>query len=372
MKIILACFLHLDELPPMMTILKIISKKYEVLYIGVDDCSDSYKKLFGEKVSFTNLLKRNLSDTDRLTDKIRNKIYWKTYNHYLRKCSSIIERNYVEGDLVWIHHEYSLMHMRELELPYYLTMYELHKDIFKDRCKLKERIGKAEKVIVPEYARAAIVQACVGLKDLPTVIPNKPYDYEKRLTKLDNNPIDRIVEKAHSERKKLIIYSGIFLRERKLDPFIESVRRLSDKFVMVLIGRKSEYLEELLSRYPEVKYLGFYDPPMHLSIIEKADVGILTYVADSGSINPVFCAPNKIWEYAKYGIPMLCNDIPGLKYTVEYNQFGYCCDINSIDSICDALKRIFKEYEQLSRNAKDYYITVDMENIVLDLVGGKL
>ncbi len=370
MKIILACFLHLDELPPMMTILKIISKKYDVLYIGVDNWSDSYKKLFGEKVTFINLLKQNVSNTDRLIDKIRNKIYWKTYHHYLRKCSSIIERNYTEGDLIWIHHEYSLMHMRKLDLPYYLTMYELHKDLFKDRCLLKERIKKAEKVIVPEYTRAAIVQACVGLDNLPAVIPNKPYDYEEKLTRLTNNPIDGMVERAHDEGKKIIIYSGIFLRERKLEPFIESVRKLKDKYIMVLIGRKSEYLEELLSRYPEVQYLGFYDPPAHLSVIEKADVGILTYVADCGSINPVFCAPNKIWEYAKYGMPMLCNDIPGLKYTVEYNHFGYCCDINSIDSICGALERIFDEYVQLSRNAKDYYATVDMEDIVLELAGG--
>ena len=67
---------------------------------------------------------------------------------------------------------------------------------------------------------------------------------------------------------------------------------------------------------------------------------------------------------------MLCNDIPGLKYTVEYNRFGYCCNINSIDSICNALERIFDEYVQLSRNAKDYYAAVDMEDIVLELVGG--
>ena len=87
---------------------------------------------------------------------------------------------------------------------------------------------------------------------------------------------------------------------------------------MVLAGRESDYLKELLIKYPDVKYLGFTVPPKHLSIVKLADIGILTYVADSGSINPVFCAPNKIWEYAKYGIPMLCNDIPGLKYTVEY------------------------------------------------------
>lgn len=100
------------------------------------------------------------------------------------------------------------------------------------------------------------------------------------------------------------------------------------------MGRESDYLHELQKEYPNgFEYLGFIKPPHHLAIQKYCDIGILTYVSDTGSINPIFCAPNKIFEYARLGMPMLCNDIPGLKYTVESSDMGYCCDINDTDDI---------------------------------------
>lgn len=369
MKIILVCFLHLDELPPLMTAIKVLAEKHRIFYIGVDDYNESYQELFGNNVEFINILGREAKAGSNIKSRIDRFLYWRIYPLYLAKANAVVKYNYNSDDLLWIHHEYTLMHMRKLNIPYYLTMYELHPDLFKPDCELKKRIKMADKVVVPEYARAAIVQACVRLKKLPNIIPNKPYEYELSATELDDNPMQKLMQSAHAEGRKIILYSGIFLRERKLDTFIEAVQRLSDKYVIVLVGRKSEYLDELIKKYPVVKYLGFYNPPLHLSIIEKADVGILTYVADSGSINSVFCAPNKIWEYAKFGIPMICNDIPGLKYTVEYNNLGYCCDVNSIDSICDALNNIYDHYEELSENALDFYKTVDVKRDILKLIG---
>ena len=367
-KIILVSFLYLDELPPMMTVLKVLSKNHKILYIGVDDLTDTYKNLFGNNIKFINISNGEMSNGNGILSKCKRYIQTKSRDFKWKRVNKIIEKNYCSGDLLWIHHEFTLMHLRRLTIPYFLTMYELHQDLFKKKSELKYRVKKAKKVIVPEYTRSAIVKACAGLNDMPVVIQNKPYDYNLVKTRLENNPMKDIVEKAHAEKKKVILYSGIFLRERKLDTFIEAVRNLNDKFEVVLMGRKSQYLDELLENYPFVKYIGFFNPPSHLSVVEMADIGILTYVADSGSINPVFCAPNKIWEYAKYGIPMLCNDIPGLKYTVEYNKFGLCCNENSIDSICNALKRICDNYQKFSENAFNYYKTVDIEKDILQVI----
>lgn len=371
MKIILVCFLHLDELPPVMTAVKALSEKYDVVYIGKDDKTEGYCRLFGEKVQFINVLGEKVKAGIDQYSRVRRAVYRRLYMVDLHHAYRVIRNHYAPGDLLWIHHEYTLMNMKPLDIPYYLSMYELHPDLFRQDTELIRRVRAAGRVIVPEYTRAAIVQACCGLDNLPDVIPNKPSEYNQELMCPDNNPMDEIVRKAHQEGKKVLIYSGIFLRERKLDTVIEAVRRLNDQFVMVLVGRKSGYLEELLHQYPDVNYLGFFNPPGHLSIISQADIGILTYVADSGSINPVFCAPNKIWEYAKYGIPMICNDIPGLKFTVEYNRIGYCCDINSVDSICDTLLRIDHEYRELSQRAKQYYDTVDVEKEIVKVVRGE-
>lgn len=368
MKIILVCFMHLDELPPMITALKILSKRYSILYIGVDDIKAEYRDAFGSNVRGINVLKIMQTERKGIIGKLGRFIYRIMYGLQLKKAGRIISDSYENGDLLWIHHEHTLMHLPHLSLPYLITMYELHPDLFKKCSKLKNRVKKAKMVVVPEYTRAAIVQACIGLSELPRIIPNKPYDYGEEEICILDNPMDDIVSSAHKENKKVILYSGIFLRERKLEPFIEAVGKLKENFVIVLVGRKSEYLEEILARYSYVKYLGFYNPPQHLAIIGKTDIGILTYVSDSGSINPVFCAPNKIWEYSKYGIPMICNDIPGLRFTVEYNKIGLCCDLNSIDSVCNALMRIYKEYDEFSQNASEYYKTVDIGKEIVRLV----
>lgn len=368
MKVILVSFLHLDELPPMMTVLKVLSKVYDVLYIGVDDLTSPYRDLFGDRVKFVNISTGDLIEGNGITTKCVRCLQREIRNFKWKYVNSVIEDNYNDGDVLWIHHEFTLMRLKRLKIPYYLTMYELHPDLFKKKSELKTRIQGASKVIVPEYTRAAIVKACVGLHRMPTVIQNKPYEFDKNKTSIEKNPLEEIVANAHALKKKVILYSGIFLRERKLDTIIEATQHLSDKFEIVLLGRESPYLRELLDRYPNVTYLGFFTPPHHLDVIAKADIGILTYVADTGSINPVFCAPNKIWEYAKYGIPMICNDIPGLKYTVEYNGFGYCCDEDSVDSICTALNQIYDNYNKLSENALKYYETVDIEADILKVM----
>lgn len=369
MKIIIACFLPLNELPPVMTVLKVLSSRYDILYVGVDDDDESKRQLFGNRVTFINVIKRSLNTIDGIKHRWKRFIYRRIYYLELKRAKSVIESFYEKNDLVWVHHEYTILKMDALACPYCLTMYELAQDLLVNGDnKLKKRVKMSRKVAVPEYTRAAIVQACLGLKNLPEVIENKPFDYPEDSMCLDDNPIDKICQKVHSEGKKILVYSGIFLRERKLEPFIEAVNRLNDKWEMVLVGRESDYLHELIDQYNNVHYLGFFEPPKHLAVIRKADAGILTYVSDAGSINPVFCAPNKIFEYAKFGIPMICNDIPGLKFTVEYNHMGLCCDINSEESITKALREICDRYEEFSGNAYKFYDSVDISKKILNFV----
>lgn len=370
MKIIIVCYLKLDELPPAISLLKVLSKKYDIVYIGKDDMTDRYREMIGERIEFKRVISDLPQNDGSLGTKIKQFIYWKLYNTRLKAGRKVLKNTYEKGDIVWVLHEYTLLHLGSIikKYPFYLTMYELHNDLFKQNSELKNYIRMAKKTVVPEYTRAAIVEACVGLSKMPYVLPNKPYEFDDKDIELVDNPMEKVVLEAHKNNKLVIMYSGIFLRERKLDTILEAVKQLEDKFEIVLIGRESEYLNELLELYPNAKYLGFFVPPKHLSMVKLADIGILTYVSDSGSINPVFCAPNKVWEYGKYGIPMLCNDIPGLKYTVEYNGFGYCCNINNIKDIKEKLEIMYESYDDMSIKAKEYYCSVDIEMVINQII----
>ena len=374
MKIIMSCFLHLDELPPAMTLIKELTEQgYEIDYYGVDESSERLCSLFNHKVTFHKCAMEMEDQVPNLKVRIKNAIARRAIKLLYRRIAKQMEEAYVSGDVVWVLHEYTLEMLGPTieKLPFYLTMYELPDDLFLPISALKERMKLAKKIIVPEYTRAAIVQACLGLVEMPYILPNKPYEFPADDYHLEENPIKALAEEAHRAGKKIILYSGIFLRERKLEPFIHAIMNHQDKYELLLIGRWSEYLEELLQNYPAIKYLGFVNPPKHLDMIRYADIGILTYVADAGSINPVFCAPNKTWEYAKFGIPMICNDIPGLKFTVEANRFGYCCDINNVTDIEQKLELICENYEEMTENSYCYYHTVDVSTLVRNILSGE-
>jgi glycosyltransferase involved in cell wall biosynthesis len=369
-KIYIVCFLKLEDLPPAVTLLKTLSEDYEIEYVGLNDKTKYYDDLFNHKVTFHNVIPYDEPKEKGLHGKVRRYVYWRMVDWWEKHAINIIN-NRKKSEYVWILHEYTVKKLGKaiLNQSFILTMYELDDDLFspKDNA-LKKFVRTAEKVVVPEYARAAIVQACVGLKNLPYVVPNKPYEFNQEQIQLPENKYAEVAEEIHKDGKKIIIYSGIFLRERRLETIIQTIETLRDKYELVLIGQKSDYLEELLCKYPFVRYWGFVKAPQHMSYIRLADIGVLTYVADKGSINSVFCAPNKTWEYSKYGLPMLCNDIPGLKYSVEYNSMGYCCDINSVEDIASKLELLDKNYETLRKNTLTYYKSVNIGDVIKNVI----
>ena len=173
--------------------------------------------------------------------------------------------------------------------------------------------------------------------------------------------------------KKIILYQGQIYKERDLTSIAKAMNLISNDFLLLLLGNdKDGSLKKLSSINSNFIHIPFVDPPDHLLITSHAYIGIATY--DDSSLNNVFCAPNKIYEYSGFGIPMLCRDIPGLKYTVEKSNSGICVDTNDSNAIVNAINRIDKNYEEFSRNANAFYDDTNMENNfnnVIDILRAK-
>lgn len=128
------------------------------------------------------------------------------------------------------------------------------------------------------------------------VLPNKPYG--EVLFKNHNLDLERKLNQLTN--RKIVLYQGILLPERQIDNFIEAVSSMGDEYVFAVMGHSSPYLEFLQDTYQDkFVYLGYAFPPEHLLVTKKAFIGVLSYVATSQSINPLFYAPNKTFEYAK-------------------------------------------------------------------------
>lgn len=369
MRILMASSMEIAELPPAISLIRAISESGHILHLvcefGDAGLSEDYASMGLTKLDVCPSLKAE--NEGGLLGRIRRFVYWNLLFKFVKPgmLRSEVKRLWGSGnyDLLWVLHESTAKRLGKVavELPHVLSAYELDRDfICVGRTHLKEVAKSAVKVIVPEAVRAKIMRTYCGLDSDPSVLPNKP-NYGNIELSLPANVESRLRE-LKSGNRKLIIYSGIFIPERKLDTVIEAVARRSGEYSLVFMGKPSAYLDALTEKYPGgFDYLGFVEPPAHLVALRYADVGVLSYVPTEPSLNALFCAPNKIWEYSYYGLPMLANDVPGLTMTVEKNSIGACASMDSVENVVAALDLISDNYGVFAENSRNFYSSVDYQ-----------
>jgi len=170
------------------------------------------------------------------------------------------------------------------------------------------------------------------------------------------------------------LYMGGINKERPLEPILEAIKD-NPKFRLVMMGRESVYLQELTARYcGAFDYIGAFVPPEHIQVAAHAGIGLLMYVSinQAQGLNAIFCAPNKIYEYTGQGLPVIGNDIPGLRFPIEMNGIGKVVDFTSKESVKTALEAIYADYDGYFQRAKEFHKQTDVDQIVqtvLDIMG---
>jgi glycosyltransferase involved in cell wall biosynthesis len=253
----------------------------------------------------------------------------------------------------------------------YKFIYDLHLEkVFK--VNLSAYAKHAKCVVVPEINRAHIIKAMWNLDTLPSVLPNKPYSLN---VENPSHDILDVVNKLKETGKKIILYQGIFRKERRLDEFAQAVRELGDEYAFCIMGTDSSERKELCEKNPDIVYIPFIKPPYHLMVTQLAYIGILTYYPSkddfADKLNVLYCAPNKLYEYAYSGLPMIGNNIPGLSGPFEKYNIGKCFDELSSDSILSVLRDIEENYDSMKVSCKTFFDDVDMKSIVEKITGIK-
>lgn len=239
---------------------------------------------------------------------------------------------------------------------YVLSLLELLDDDH-NKVKLLSDIAKgALAVTVCEETRGYIMQSWWKLADVPFVFPNKPYN---QITDRKHQPsieeTANIVEKI--KNKKVILYQGILQNTDEIVEVAKALKEINKGYVLLLMGiDKYNGVQRIKEEYDNVEYVSYIPAPYHLEITSHAHIGIVFYRGDS--LNKVYCAPNKIYEYSGFGIPMLANNIPGLKNTVGMYGAAECVDLKK-DYIIEAIKSIEKSYDSYSNNAIRFFKSTD-------------
>src|SRR5699024_4955541 len=107
--------------------------------------------------------------------------------------------------------------------------------------------------------------------------------------------------KDHFKSKYNLISTGGYSLSRRTDSLVESMRHLTDKFTLYIVGggprEDKKFLDRIINKY-KLKNIIFLDkvPMSELKyLVAKSQIGIVHY-GDS-DLNNKYCASGKIYEF---------------------------------------------------------------------------
>ncbi len=377
MRIIIPTFERIEWMPPTISMIESLSEMgHEVIYITIypDDFFVSTEFLNIQNIS---LCKKNLETQRRIpyTKGLSGLLF--RFDNLVkqivsRRLKKIINKVYNKDSILWIVNEMTVIlggtsFLRDKK--YAFTIYELHERTRKNRC-IEKAAKAASVVVVPEYCRAHIMQSRYSLKNTPIVLPNKTnIRFDGKISSKGHNAISKL-EQLKQLGSTTILYMGGIGPERPLEPILEAIKDKKE-YRLAIMGRESNYLKKLQSAYPnQFDYLGSFRPPEHIQIASHANIGLLMYVSINQKLglNALFCAPNKLYEYTGQGLPVIANDIPGLRFPVETNQIGVVVDFSDQEAVNKALKDIQNDYPGYASRAKLFHEQIDINAIICKIL----
>ena len=340
-----------NQRPPLLSVKKSLNDNGFCVDIITKSKEDRKHMLHGESV-YTTISKISIT----------SKVIW--YLKFIFLIKNCIKKEY---DLLWIEGGDTLSLFGFLLINKNNTIFQMN-ELYDKHKFYKFLIGRFIKkikiTIVPEVNRAFIVKCRYDLKSLPEVLPHKPYYKDELIVPTGvQNVLNDI--KSRCKDKKIILYQGLISKDRNLDCIAKFVSE-NDDYILLLLGKDYGYLNELKSNYSNIINVDYIDPPYHLEITKKSHICVISY--DPTSLNKVYCAPNKIWEYSKFGKPMICTYLPGLEYLIKFNKLGYSCDFTNVETVQRGIESIESNYADISESCFSYYNNFDYNNKVLSII----
>jgi hypothetical protein len=361
-KVVIVLKGALEGLPPIISV-AISARRLECdVVVIVSTCNPTLRsqlELSGITVIET---MTGVSAPSRIINKVS---YWRRFrsevNEVLRKYRT---------HLLWVGSADTALALLPTNIPRdsVLHLHELYDHIPGYSLAVRYWMRRCGVSVVPDICRAALCRLWYGLETTPYVLPNRPVEHPRRrkMPLSDPHVADLL---TLCEGKRVVLYQGHIDAGRDICPIARAVQEMGTPWVFVAMGQVWENTKEskrvadrLRLEAPSTVYIPHICPPLHLEVTSHAHVGVVTYTWDR--LNHLFCAPNKIWEYAGFGIPMLCNDVPSLQYGIAGPGAGVCLDLRSVSFAKEGLVTLDSHYSEFSERAAKFFEGVDVVRIV--------
>ena len=209
-------------------------------------------------------------------------------------------------------------------------------------------IGFVDKVIVVGESIADEYKKMYPKVDRPFVVLNTP-----NYTVTQKNDLFR--GKFNIDKEKIVfLYQGALSKGRGVDLLLESfVKRKDDEVVIVFMGfgRLEEDIKTASKENNNIFFHSAVAPDIVLDYTSSADFGM--HMIKNTCLNHYYCLPNKLFEYANAGLPVVVSNMKEMKELVEKYDMGVVVKDNKIESINNAIDKILDlDIERMKQNSR--------------------
>lgn len=233
----------------------------------------------------------------------------------------------------------------------------------------KKIISKVDSVICASTERGRIMQEHYQLKCTPLIIKN----ISQLSISSDKETVELIQSLTNffAQSGPTVVYAGVVTNERSIDKLVDALLSLTPNYKLLIIGDGDALnsLKERASKNPMLisAFTGRIPYKSLGAVLNKCDIGYLFYPTDI--LNNIYCASNKVYEYASVGLPIISNVNPTIKKLFNESNIGIVTDsiedgIVKMSSSLDLYKKscqIFTSENPWSRDAsklRDFVKTI--------------
>lgn len=205
----------------------------------------------------------------------------------------------------------------------------------------KMTIKNSNYTICASDERAMVMKTHYKLKKTPLVIRNISY-----LNKKNQNIINLIIKNNYDFfiNKEIIVYAGVVSKDRELYRLVELACNLKNVNLLIIgNGNDANNIKNMAKELGN-KFL-YIESIEHINLINYLSLCTIGYLYYSNNtLNNRLCAPNKIYEYASAGLPIICNENNSLLNIINSNRIGLSND------------NYEKAYYEIIENINDYKV----------------
>lgn len=171
----------------------------------------------------------------------------------------------------------------------------------------KISIHSFDLIIAANDERARMMKEYYGLAVQPEVVRNIP-DVKISHDLFSKDQLEENFQVLKNSSSSIYIYQGVVTPIRRIDLLVGEIAKIENAIVLIVGGGSESYIQELKNGFKEkglenVHFLGKVDLKTLYSLLNISDFGLISY--SDANLNNKYCAPNKLYEYSQFQLPMI-------------------------------------------------------------------